>query len=121
MKNIALGGLAATASGGSISLAGASWWAVFVVVLGLAAVFLISLHMTYQRVDRLAQLAHPPSFKGLGRGIQAGVCARAGWAMIGSNRVAMARTTTRPPGHRGARPGLSGRRRRARPRSAGRR
>jgi hypothetical protein len=40
-------------------------WAVLVVTLVFAVVFLISLHMTCQQVDRLSSLADPGAFKGV--------------------------------------------------------
>ena len=65
MKELA--GFAASAgSGFGIRLVGAPWWAVTLVVLVMACVFLVSQHLSYQHVYRLASLAHTGRVKGTG-------------------------------------------------------
>lgn len=66
MKDRLAGFAVSAGSGLTTAVVGAPWWAVVLVVLAVSSVFLVSLHMSYQHVYRLASLAHTGSVKGAG-------------------------------------------------------
>jgi hypothetical protein len=66
VKEQVTGWAVGTGSGLGIRLVGAPWGAVVLVVLVTSGVFLVSLHMNYRHVYRLASLAHTVHVKGHG-------------------------------------------------------
>jgi hypothetical protein len=56
--------LVGAASSVTTVLAGASWWAVLLIVLAVSLVYLTTLRMTYRVVDRLTSLPYAGTFKG---------------------------------------------------------
>jgi hypothetical protein len=66
LKEQVTGWAVGTGSGLGIRLVGAPWWVVALVMLVTSGAFLVSLHMSYRHVHRLASLAHTVHVKGHG-------------------------------------------------------